>query len=71
MIFLLAPKRKRLFFVLKVVRPHYTFSSPDSGNCFFLVFQNACPDLTLTCPGQSGKCLCSTLGGEGGTLEGY
>ena len=61
MTFLLAPKRKRLIFVLKVVCPQYTSSLPDSGYCYFQVFQNACPNLTFACPGQSGKCLCSTL----------
>ena len=56
--FHLPPKEKELFFVLKVVHvPQYTFSLPDSGNCFFSVFQNACPNLKFTCPGQSGKCL--------------
>ena len=59
MTFLLAPKSH--FFVLKVVCPQYTFSLPDSGYCYFLVFQNACPNLIFICPGQSGKCLCSTL----------
>ena len=60
---LLAPKRKRVIFVLNIVCPQYTFCFclPDSGNCYFLVFQNACPNLTFTCPEQSGKCLCSTL----------
>ena len=53
---------KMSIFVLKVyICPQYTFSLPDSGNCYFLVFQYACPNLTFTCPGQSGKCLCSTL----------
>ena len=50
------PQKKELFFVLEIVCPQYTFSLPDSGNCYFLVFQNACPSLTFTCPGQSGKC---------------
>ena len=62
---LLAPKRKRvILFVLEVVCPvcsQYTFSLPNSVNCYFLVFQNACPNLTLTCTGQSRKCLSSTL----------
>ena len=59
----LAPERKRVIFInfLKVLCPQCTFSLPDSGTCYFLVFQNAGPDLTFTCPGQSGKCLCSTL----------
>ena len=61
MTFSLAPKEKELLFVLKVVCPQYTSSLPDSGNCYFLVFQNACPNQTFTCPRQSGKCLCSTL----------
>ena len=58
---LLAPerKRKKLFVVLKDMSTIdlYTFSLPNSGNCYFLVFQNACPNLTFTCPGQAGKCL--------------
>ena len=58
---LLVPKRKRVIFVLKVVCPQYTFSLPYSGNCYFLVFQIACPNLTLTCPGQSGKLLYSAM----------
>ena len=52
MTFLLALKGKD-FFVLKVVCLQYNFSLPDLGNCYFLVFQNACPNLTFTCPGQS------------------
>ena len=60
--FYLPPKRKIIFlFVLKVKCPQYTYSLPNSGNCYFLVFQNACPNLTCTCSGQSGKCLFSTL----------
>ena len=39
----------------------YTNSLPDLGNCYSLIFQNTCPNLTFTCPGQSGKYLCSTL----------
>ena len=54
-------KGKKVIFVLKVVCPQYTFCLPNSGYCYFLVFQNACPNLTSTCPRQSGKCLCSTL----------
>ena len=57
-IFTSCPKKiYELFFVLKVVCPQYTFSLPDSGNWYLLVFQNACPNLTFTCPGQSGKCF--------------
>ena len=41
------PKKKELFLVLKVVCSQYTFSLPNSGNCYFLVFQNACLDLIL------------------------
>ena len=36
-------------------------STGSTGNCYFLVFQNACLNLTFTCPGQSGKRLCSIL----------
>ena len=63
MTILLASKRKQVIYVLKVVHvcPQYTFSLPDSANFYFLVFQNTCPNLTFTCPGHSGKCLCSTL----------
>ena len=61
MTFLLVPKEKYLFFVLKVLCTQCSFSLPDSGNCYFLVFQNACPNLTFTCPGQLGKCFGSTL----------
>ena len=50
----------RLTFWLQLY-PQYTFSLPDSGNCYFFVFQNSCPNLTFTCPGQSGKLLCSIL----------
>ena len=60
-LFLFAPKRKRVIFVLKIICPQYTFSLPDLGNSYFSVFQNACPNLTFTCPGQSGMCLWSTL----------
>ena len=44
------PKKKRVIFdsLLKVVCPLYTFSSPDSGNCYFLIFQNACPNTCNT-----------------------
>ena len=63
--FLLAPKRERviIIFVLKVVCPQYTLtcSLPISDYCYFFVFKSACLNLTFTCPGQSGKCLCSTL----------
>ena len=74
--FYLPKKEKESYsFVLRVICPRYTFTLPDSGNCYFLVFQSACPNLTFTCPnltftcpnltftcpGQSGKCLCSTL----------
>ena len=52
MTFLLAPIEKVIFFVLKVICPQYTLSLLDSGNCYFVVFQNACPILTFTCPGQ-------------------
>ena len=48
-----------VFIVLKVVSQS-TLCLPESGNCYSLVFQNACPNLTCTCPRQSGKCLCST-----------
>ena len=44
--YLRAQKEKELFFlVLKV----------DLGNCYFLVFLNACPNLTFNCSGQSGN----------------
>ena len=62
---LLAPKRTCfLFFYWKsyVRNTLLSFSWPDSGNCYFLVFQNACTNLTFNCPGQSGKCLCTHPG---------
>ena len=31
-----------------------------SWNLKTIVFQDACPNLSCTCPGQLGKCLCST-----------
>ena len=34
MTFYLPQKEKELFFVLKVMCLQYTFSLPDSGNCF-------------------------------------
>ena len=52
MTFLLAPKRKRLiFFCIESLCPKYTFSLPDSGNCYFFVFQNA-HIWTLLAPGN-------------------
>ena len=61
--FLLAPERKRVisYVVLKVICPQCTVNLSDLGNCYFLVSQNACPNLTFSCPRQLGKCLCSTL----------
>ena len=63
MTFLLAPKGKRVFYfcIESYTCPWYTFTLPDLSNCFFLVFQNACRNLTFTCPRKSGKCFCSTL----------
>ena len=46
MTFLLAQKEKERFCIESFVCPQYTFSLPDSGNCYFLVFQNACPNMT-------------------------
>ena len=37
--FHLPQKDKFFVFVLKVMCPQYTFSLPDSSNCYFLVFQ--------------------------------
>ena len=61
MTFLLPLNEKDLFFVLKVMCPQCTFSLPESGNCYFLIVQNAGLNLTFTCLGQLGRCLCSTL----------
>ena len=66
MTFLIAPKRKIVIFLYwkssyVLCISQCTLSLPDLGNCYFLVFQNACSNLTYTCPGQSGTCLCSTL----------
>ena len=45
-----------------VHRLHNTLLACPIRQLLFLnVFQCACPNLTFTCPGQSGKCLCSTL----------
>ena len=60
-IFTCPKKTKVISCKLKVVCPQYTFSLPDLGISYFLVFQNACRNLTFTCPEQLGKCLCSTL----------
>ena len=50
--FLLAPPPPppKVIFVLKVVCPQYTFSLPDLGNCYSLVFQNACLNLDCYLP---------------------
>ena len=53
MSFLLAPKRKSYFLYWKLYTcTQYSFSLPDSGNCYFLVFQNACPRWLLLAPGN-------------------
>ena len=55
---LLAPKRKKVIFCIESqIGSQYTFCLSDLGNCYLLSFQNACPNLTFTCPGQSGKVL--------------
>ena len=58
------PKSKRVIFLYwRLYNVHNTLlACPISGNCYFLVFQNACPNLTFIWPGQLGKCFCSTLG---------
>ena len=62
MTFLLAPKRKRVIFCIESIYVHNTLSLARFGQLLFLgLVQNTCPNLTFTCPGQSGKCLCSTL----------
>ena len=67
MTFFLAPRRKRVMFVLKVVCPQYTFSLPDSGKVISWSFQNACRNLTFTMylpPSNRVKAynfVCSTL----------
>ena len=42
------PKKESYFFVLEVVCRPYNFSLPDMGNCYFLVFQITCLNLTFT-----------------------
>ena len=49
------PLKERVIFCIESLCPQYTFSLPDSGSCYFLVFQNACLNLSFTCPRQSGK----------------
>ena len=44
--------KKKVFFALKDECPQHTFSFPDLGNCYFLVFQNDCPNLLLLAPGN-------------------
>ena len=49
---------KKLFFVLKVVySAQYIFSLCDSGNCYFLVCQNACPKSDFYLPWAIGQAL--------------
>ena len=50
-------KEIQLFFVLNV----YVHNILLACNYYILVFQDACPNRTFTCPWQSGKCLFSTL----------
>ena len=57
MTFFLPQKEKELFFVLKVICPQYTFSLADSGNWYFLVFHNACPESDFYLPRAIGQVL--------------
>ena len=52
------PKKKKSYILcIESRRPQYTFDLPDSGNCYFLVFQNACPNQTFTWPGNRASAL--------------
>ena len=56
MTFLLAPK-KIFLFVLEVICPQYTFSLPDSGNCYFPFFSNYLPESDFYLPQAIGQVL--------------
>ena len=61
--FYLPQKKKTLFFVLKVVCPQYTLlACPIWATGTSWTFKMLARFLhRSTCPGQSGKCLCSNL----------
>ena len=54
MTFLLALKEKELFFCIEKSYGHNILSACP-------IWATVIPNLTFTCPGQSGKCTCSTL----------
>ena len=53
--FYLPQKEKELFFVLKVVCPQYTFSLPDSDNCYFLGLSKCFPQSDFYLPQAIGQ----------------
>ena len=55
----LSPKEKELFFIESRMSTTHFWLAWFGQLLFLGLFQNACPNLIFTCPGQSGKCFCS------------